>query len=109
MTATGFLRFAFEWYFSGVLFVSMAIGSFLLWKRTRHPSALAQFVAAAMLLLSLLATTIRSLAGTPVDDAPFARFMWSWQLHATIEWTALTSALAFGVSYFFYAVRRNRT
>jgi Na+-translocating ferredoxin:NAD+ oxidoreductase RnfD subunit len=104
MTVTQFAQRALDWSIPAMLIVCVAIGSFLLWRRTKRRSAFMQLVAAAVMLLLLVFAAGHKFT-TPLDDTWLAQFLWSESIGAAIPCMTAFSLVVFGCGYVWFAAR----
>jgi hypothetical protein len=89
------------------LVLCVAVGSFVLWRRTKRAAALTQLVASALIFLPWLLGQIRYFM-TPSTESAFARLFWSQGFNEAMSLLLHLSLVVFGLGYIWYALTERR-
>jgi hypothetical protein len=85
----------------GVLMLCVVVGAVLLWKRTRHASALVQLVAASLLVMDWAITGIYELASE--SNTWLGTRFWSEPFQTVRHFTVSVALVVFPIAYLWYA------
>ena len=98
------------WHFMPVLWLlCIVVGALLLWRRTKHIAALAQFVAAAGFFVCIFVDWLREFsAPPPFDTSWFAKLVWSSHLSDFGFIVMIICVLVFPIAYLWYAITQKR-